>query len=383
MRVITTIDDNNMKQSYALTERVILGKEAISKEEFKEAIKKVLPQTETYSELQNMLNKTSDTLKKVSTTQATVRRKTIKHFFRDIEKVSEPLANFMKSLGGDQIGLLTTFNFNDQEKIKTYFLADEKMLVGKKVNQIGEKNINNTLAKIKQLKESSESLILLNEVMQNHLQNFYRQVQNPQLQDKKDFIKMRVWSYYYMKNRYDAYERGSEQISLAEYFWGGGYYHGYVNESFGNHLVMQHAQALSKNHATSLRRSVIEEHGGTGGKSLFLLLQSAKGNLDAHWGGDIILIDHEGKVIYNIQAKGSVNTSYNYVHNYKKYVQSLQALINFFLEITKRGIENIKDEDVEQLFEKFSATVLQKIEQELNEQVENESDALLANLTKQ
>lgn len=329
-----------------------------------------------------MLNKASDTLRRVSTTQATVRRKTIKHFFRDIEKVSEPLANFMKSLGGDQISLLTTFNFNDQEKIKTYFLADEKMLVGKKINQIGEENINNTLAKIKQLKESSESLILLNETMKNHLWNFYKQIQNPQLQDKKDFIKMRVWSYYCMKKRYDAYERGSGQISLAEYFWGGGYYHGYTNESFGNHLLMQHAQALSKNHATSLRRSVIEEHGGAGEESLFLLLQSAKGNLDAHWGGDIILIDQEGKVMYNIQAKGSVGTSYSYIHNYKEYVQSLQALINFFLEITKRGIEDIKEEEVEQIFKKFSATVLEKVEQELNEQIENESDTLLKNLVK-
>lgn len=384
MRVITTIDDNNIKRSYALTEKVILGNKAISEKEFKDTIKEILPQTETYSELQNMLVKASDTLRKASTTRAKGRgRKTIEHFFRDIKKISEPLVNFIRNLGGDQISLLTTFNFNNKEKIETYFLVDEKMLIGNKINQIGEKNINNTLAKIKQLEASQESLIQLDKIMKNHLWNFYKQVQDPKFQDIEAFKKMRVWSYYNMKKRYNEYKRDSfGTVSIAKYFWGDGYYHGYINESFGNHLVMQHAQVLSGKQTIGLRRSVIEEHGGPGETSLFLLLQSAKGNLDAHWGGDTILIDQEGNVVYNIQDKGSIGRSYNYIHNYTEYVQSLQALINFFLEITKRGIENIKDEEVEKIFKRFSATVLQEIEQELNEQIENESDALLANLVK-
>ena len=100
-------------------------------------------------------------------------------------------------------------------------------------------------------------------------------------------------------------------MSLAQYFWGNGHIHGYAAEAYGTHLSLMHNNFIATEHATELAKSVITEHGGRGSRGLFNLLNSTKGNTSPQLSGDIVIVNPDGTVRFNIQSKASIKSSYN------------------------------------------------------------------------
>jgi hypothetical protein len=88
--------------------------------------------------------------------------------------------------------------------------------------------------------------------------------------------------------------------TIAKYFWGKtSNVHGYVAEAYGLHLALKHPDFRTLE-AVKLRSEVIAEHGGPGSFELFSLLNSTKGNVTSWLGGDIITVDKNGNIEYNI-----------------------------------------------------------------------------------
>jgi hypothetical protein len=65
-------------------------------------------------------------------------------------------------------------------------------------------------------------------------------------------------------------------------------------------LALIHPNALVGERISQLKTSVIEEHGGFGDIGLFQLLASTKGNVKSQLSGDIVIIDPNSKVRFNI-----------------------------------------------------------------------------------
>jgi hypothetical protein len=135
-----------------------------------------------------------------------------------------------------------------------------------------------------------------------------------------------------MKNRFKE-NRGKTPMSLAEYFWGNGHIHGYVAEAYGTHLSLAHTNFMSMERVTELVKSVVEEHGGKGSRGLFNLLNATKGNTSSQLSGDIVIVNPDGTVRFNIQSKASIKNSYIIYTTYKNFLSKAYSFLSLYKNV--------------------------------------------------
>lgn len=365
-----TVDKNI---SYQTQQGVILGDNFLDRKDFEEAFKQMLKESQKYEELRYNL---ANAKKIISIIKKGKKVKTITEFTQDLEQIVTLFSGFMMGLGGD-ISLLTTFNFG-KKSAETYFLANEKDLPSSQ-NAFGQKTYYNTLESLKQLQQQEKKLSILNKSLNSHLQGFYNQLTKRKLQTEEEYQRMRVWSYYNMPERYKSFEKkdGHYPVSMGQYFWGKGHIHGYASEAFGTHLVLIHPNALMGSHISDLKRtSVITEHGGAGSTDLFDLLLSTKGNISSQLSGDIVLIDQEGKVLFNIQSKASRYGAYEFTITYKKFVEKMMLFLDTYDKYAN-NIDAIQKEDVDALFKAFSTQAWVPISKEVANKIDQETNRLI------
>lgn len=358
----------NGKVSYQLQQGIVLGDKFLNKEDFTEAFRSMLNNSEGYINLRYNL---AQAKKIISIIQKGKGTRTITEFTSDLEAISRLFSSFMGGLGGE-ISLLTTFNIG-KKSAQTYFLVKEEDLPSQ-LDEMGKKTYLNTLQALKQSQLGIDKLKQLNDALKSHLNGFYGQLTNSNIQSEDDYQRMRVWSYYNMKNRYNKDEH--RPVSLGRYFWGRGHIQGYAAEAFGTHLSLVHPNALMGEHISNLKKSVISEHGGPGSLDLFNLLASAKGNISSQLSGDIVLVDDQGRLIFNIQSKASKYGAYAFTITYQKFLQNMML----FLDIYDKYISNpraIEEADIDTLFKAFSTNAWAPISAELNNRLNEEMNALM------
>lgn len=305
------------------------------------------------------------------------KNKTIVEFMSNLEQVSSLFKQFTHGLGGD-ISLMTTFLFGKSGS-ETYFLANEDDLPSS-LTEIGEKKYKNTLSTLQQLEKSGQNLKKLNSALKSHLNNFYAQTVQTSLLEKPDYIDMMIWSYYNIRSRFDAWKgktangkkgtRSHFPVSLANFFYGKTRNkHGFIAEAFGTHSVMLHQDIMFDSHVSKLQQSVINEHDGPGSPELFSLLASAKGRDMSQLGGDIIVVDGQGRVTYNIQSKASKSTNYSFTITYEKFLKQVMDFLDTY-DKYQENKNSLTEQDIDYLYEKFSAHAWVSTVRKLNIEVD-------------
>jgi hypothetical protein len=178
-----------------------------------------------------------------------------------------------------------------------------------------------------------------------------------------------------MKRRYIEND-GHTPMSLAKYFWGEGHIHGYTSEAYGSHLLLTHPNFLVDEHVAELKKSVIDEHGGKGSSNLYTLLASTKGNTSSQLSGDIVIIDGDGRVKFNVQSKASMKSSYGIYITYQKFLSNVYTFITIYKDWDKKT-ELEKEQDINFLFNAFSTTawvpLKTKVESNLKKEIKNKT----------
>lgn len=373
MRIKTTIDGI----SYQFQQGVVLGDNFLNRQDFELAFKEMLNNSDGYANLRYNL---AQAQKIISVIQKNNKIQTITDFTSNLEQISQIFSSFMMGLGGN-ISLLTTFNLGKKSQ-QTYFLMNEDDLPSQ-LNEAGEKLYLNTKEDLKKAQLGADKLQLLNKALKSHLSGFYRQLTSSSTQTIEEYERMRVWSYYNMLERYKAFEQrdGHHPVSMGRYFWGKGHIQGYAAEAYGAHLAMVHPDVFIGEHIANLKRSVISEHGGPGSYDLFNLLNSTKGNTSSQLSGDIVVIDGNGKVKFNIQSKASKYGAYSFTITYQQFLQKMML----FLDIYDKYVDNIsaiEKQDIDALFNAFSTNAWVPISRELASDIDQEVDEILKNFSK-
>ena len=363
----------NSKISYQSQQGVVLGDQFLGREDFAEAFRTMLKNSDGYVNLRYNLLQAK---KIISIIQKGNKIETITEFTSDLEKIARLFSAFMMGLGGD-ISLLTTFNMGKKSS-QTYFLMQEEDLPSQ-MNEIGEKTYLNTLQALRDAQLGADKLQRLNNALKSHLNGFYRQLAASKTQFESDYINMRIWSYYNMPERYKAFEKndGHHPVSIGRYFWGKGHMHGYAAEAFGTHLALIHPDALMGSHIDKLKKSVISEHGGPGSVDLFNLLASTKGNVSSQLSGDIVVVDGQGRVKFNIQSKASKYGAYEFTITDQKFLQKMMLFLDTYDKYANNQTQ-IEKADIDALFNAFSTNAWVPISQELANNIDKEIDAMMS-----
>lgn len=352
---------------------VVVGKNFLSKSEFRKWFEELLNAKDS-QEYMAFATSLESNMKKIMGAGD----QEITKFSKNLNEIQSLFLKFTAqtnlngALGGE-IGLLTTFAFgkNDQE---TYFLANENDLPSRIRQATGGKAFTNSRKALNNLVETTEKAVKMNSSFQQHLQNFYVELQDSPY-DEKDRKKLYIWAYQNMKNRFNE-NRDKTPMSLARYFWGEGKLHGYVSEAYGSHLMLTHSNFLVDEHTTELKKSVIEEHGGRGSKGLFALLASTKGNTSSQLSGDIVIIDNEGRVKFNIQSKASINNSYGIYITYQQFLTNVSQFLTIYKNWDLKS-EKEKNQDIEFLFKAFSTTAWVPLQEKINANIQEEFKKVL------
>lgn len=358
---------------YELQSGVVLGKDFLDRAGFEKAFREMLQNSESYINLRKNL---AQARKIITIIKQKQKIKTITEFTSELDEITNLFSQFMFNLGGE-ISLLSTFNFGKGVDTDLYFLMREDELPSKK-NEVGEKTYLNTKQQLKNLKANGKNLQTFNNALKKHLDDFQIQLTSQNVQTEEDFYKMHNWAYYNIKKRYNYFKKNvknTSSVSIADYFWGKGQIHGFISESFGTHLALKHPNILQSDfNQKKFSKSVINELGGPGSVELFNLLKSSKGNTSSQLSGDIVVIKN-GQVQFNIQSKASLQTSYKFNITYKKFLNDMI----FFLDTYEKYIgneKNIKKEDIDILFKKFSTEawvpISKKLAKEIEETVEKQ-----------
>lgn len=365
------IEVNGEVQNYAYRSGVVLDDKFLSFEEFKKAFKDMLLKSEAYTNLRYNMAQTQKIIHIMNTP---IGRIGVAEYTEHIHEIITEFSKFMGGLGGN-IGLLTTFSFGKQSQ-RTYYLANQEDLPSYQ-DVMGHQTYENTRQSLIRLSKQIENLELLDKTFKKHLMEFSNQLHNPTAYSKDNFISLRKWSYYNLPKRWKAYERGTmHSISYSDYFWGRGQSQGYIAEAYGTHLALIHPNALVGAHIKQLKSSVISEHGGFGSNGLFELLGATKGNTSSHLSGDIVVVDGNGIIQFNIQSKASKNTKYNINIAYQDFMKKMEVFLRIY-EKYSDDIENIADEDVMILFNMFKTSAWVPIEEELLNNIDIVTDELL------
>lgn len=362
----------NSSISYQSQRGVVLGDSFLTREDFADAFRTMLKNSEGYVNLRYNI---AQAKKIISIVQKGNTQQTITEFTSDLDKIAELFSGFMMGLGGN-ISLLTTFNMG-KKSAQTYFLMREKDLPSQ-INEAGERTYLNTLSTLKQAQLGADKLKQLNDALKSHLNGFYRQLIALRTQSYGDYENMLIWSQQNMPERYRVFKEsgGKYPISIGRYFWGRGHIHGYAAEAFGTHLALIHPNALMGQHISNLKKSVISEHGGPGSADLFNLLVSTKGNTSSQLSGDIVVVDVNGRVQFNIQSKASKCGAYDFTITYQSFLRKMML----FLDTYDKYMANmgaIEETDIDALFNAFSTQAWVPISKEVAHRIDEEVDKLI------
>ena len=100
------------------------------------------------------------------------------------------------------------------------------------------------------------------------------------------------------------------------------------------------------------KQTVIDEHGGAGSYELFSLLNATKGQIAAQYGGDVIVLNKDNTIAFNIQSKASVSNYYGYQKKYTKYLQDIETILTSFIKLSS---SDWSQEDAETIVQKIKA----------------------------
>ena len=369
MAVLTVKVDGINEITYEAQSGVAVGKNFLNKQQFRQWFEELLgaKNTQEYIEFANILEAN---VKKLTT----IHEQEITKFSKNLADIQQKFLNFSArtsfdgSLGGD-IGLLTTFSFG-QENSNTYFIYKEEELPSRIRKRSGGVAYTNTYSALEELVQDVNKGVKMNSNFQHHLQNFYIQLQDPKIANNSERQNLYIWAQHNMKRRYLAND-GKTPMSLAKYFWGEGHLHGYISEAYGSHLMLTHSNFLVDEHVTELKKSVIEEHGGPGSNNLFTLLASTKGNTSSQLSGDIVIVDSEGRIKFNVQSKASMRSSYGIYITYQKFLSDVYKFLTIYKGWDNKT-EQEKNEDLDVLFQAFSTTAWVPIQEQLNRNIHEE-----------
>lgn len=321
------------------------------------------------------------TLKARKFISLTEKKKSIVQFTSDLDQIARGFVDFT-GIGGD-ISLMTTLDFQDEKEQKTYYLERQEALLSGRLDEIGQNSYYNSQKELQKLKAKGEKLTILNDALVEHLNGFFNQLTTENYYKApagtKDYCRLKVWSYYNMKNRYLAMRRARPRPTIAKYFWGKTLnVHGYVAEAYGLHLALKHPEFRTLEDV-KLRSEVIAEHGGPGSFELFSLLNSTKGNVTSWLGGDIITVDKNGNIKYNIQSKGSRRSDADFTIAYQQFLSNITQFIDIYEKYlsSEEKIRQIEKEDLEILFKAFSSKAWVEMENETEEKLNKLADELL------
>ena len=284
----------------------------------------------------------------------------------------------LKGLGGN-ISLLTTFDFGKNKSQETYFLMKESDLPSS-LNENGEKTYLNTKENLNNLIAQGKKLKKLDESLDSHLRGFSNQLTRKNTQSKDERQQLYIWAYCNMKERFKKNRNIQHPISLSKYFWGNtSNAHGYATEAFGTHLALMHPNALMNGHIEELKKtSVIQEHGGAGSHELFSLLYSTKGNTMSQLSGDIIVVDGNGNVTFNIQSKASRKSAYNFTIAYQQFLKNIMLFKDIYEKnLGAKSAGEIPQKDIDALFKAFSTQAWVPIQKVLGNKIDETVDELI------
>lgn len=373
---VSVANKSGDKQSYVLRKGVVLGQNFVTRRKFQAAIEEKLKDSEAYENLRCNISQAKKIIHIIQNRQGKVQ--SITEFTSDFEKITQLFSQFMYNLGGE-ISLLTTYNFNQPEQ-ETYFLMNESDLPSQ-LNEVGERAYGNLQAEVEKLKQQNNKIVQLNKVFKSHLRGFRRQLGQTNLQRKADYVRMKIWSYYNLPTRYEKFKDkgGHFPTSLGYYFWGKGNFTGYTNEAFGSHLALVHPNALTGAHISNLRATVINEHGGPGSLELFELLAATKNNISSQISGDIVVVDKDGTVRFNIQSKASRYDSYKYQHTYKSFLNKIMQFCKVYEEWDSNDKAKIRL-DTDALFDAFATRAWVPISDKLSKKIDGLTDKTIKSL---
>lgn len=358
-------------QLYEQQSGVVVGNNFLNRTDFEEWFKDLLQFSDS-DEFKLFASKLEGAVKKLQTAQG----QEITRFNKNLADLQLLFLSFTALAGkgtlGGTIGLLTTFNFGDQDAA-TYYLAKEEDLPSRIRDRTGGTVFTNSKTALDNLVADVQKAQRMNDAFQQHLQNFLVELQEEDY-DESDRRKLYIWAYYNMKNRFKE-NQGQTPMSLARYFWGNGHIHGYTAEAYGTHLSLVHNDFMAMEHTTELAKSVIAEHGGRGSRGLFNLLNSTKGNTSSQLSGDIVIVNPDGTIRFNIQSKASIKSSYNIYITYQKFLSNVYS----FLSIYKNAALNqaIEQQDIDTLFKAFSTEAWTPISKDINKNISTEVDKFL------
>lgn len=379
------------KIEYGQIQGVLINDQLFDRQQFEgwfeNNLNNVAENMDEFMKVVNSIEKTIQTIKIPKGQSYSITK--FKRHFEKVEKLFR--TNIFPGLGGT-VSLMTTFDMGTSNQT-TYFLDQENYILNKETDGLGRAFYLNSRDSIEALDSQINKYIKFNNALTNHLNNFSNQLKSKDL-NEEDRIKMHAWAYYNMKKRYYAHRKDigeglHEHVSIADYFWGHGYQHGYIQEAFGAHLALKHPKYLAGQATSYFKHGVIEEHGGAGSDELFTLLKSTKGQISSQLSGDIVVIDSNGKIRFNIQSKASTLSNYEFSKTYTKFLNNALK----FVDIAKQYLDNqgnlkpsTKKKYMDKLFKVFSTTawvpIKKNIEKESSKVIEKKIiEPVFKNLT--
>ena len=359
---------------YGQQQGIVLDNNFISKEEFRKIFKDLLDNESesVYIFKQNLLN-----IQKITHITQSKKGKvsTTTEFLNHLETISQLFSQLvLKGLGGN-ISLLSTFNLTRNRKTSSYYLMDENDLPSRTLPN-GAKVYLNSQQQLENLKNDTRKLKKINDNLISHLNGFNNQLRQKKTQTSEERSKMYVWAYYNMTDRFKQQRNLPHPIAMARYFWGGGQLPGYIGEAFAAHMAIMHPNFMHDQHVSKLKSSVITEHGGAGSDNLFNLLYSTKSNTMSQLSGDVVVVDGEGRVIFNIQSKVSRYGKYDFTITYQQFIKNLYLFVEIYENALYNGANN---QDIDILFEKFATKAWVPIQQEIEKQTSELIDTDILN----
>lgn len=370
----------NTETSYEQKDGILLGSNLFDEQQFVEIFKELLrDKQQTYRE--TFLPVWLAAKKWVSIVMTKGETQSVTTVISNLQQVASAFAQFVGGdygqLGGD-ISLMTTFNFGDQNQ-EIYYLPQEDTLSHKIDETTGELVYNNTQQTLEKLIEEGKDIQRVNESLKSHLNLFNTQLRNRDIYNKGDYPFLRAWSYYNMRERHDKISKQyKSRVSLARYFWGGGQWAGYISEAYAAHLAMKHPDFMQQ-HAAKLMStipSVVEEHGGPGSPDLYSLLKSTKGNTSSQLSGDVVVIDGEGNVKFNIQSKASRRGAYGFTITYKQFMRNIMKFMDLYEACTED--ESLAEQSAKEIFNMFKTQAWVPVQQKAQEEVNKEIKKIMS-----
>lgn len=295
-------------------------------------------------------------------------------FIKDLEKLNQEFlaftAGYQKGAGqlGGDISLLTVFGFGT-DKEKMYFLEKESSLESNVVEE-GKIKFKNSKTALQNLIDVAKVDLSIEKSFESHLTTFKKELETEL--DSSIRSNLHKWAWYNLEDRYEAFHKediDNEGVTLAGYFWGKGHLSGYATEAFTTHLGLFHPNFRKVGVGEG---TVIGEFpNGYMDYHLYMILKATKGNTNSQLSGDSVIIDKNGKVIFNTQSKGSVNTSYNFTITYQEFLRNVKEFVDVFRNWNGKSQQE-KKELLDILFQKFSTTAFVDIKQRIKDNLVEE-----------